>query len=241
MRALARVILALSTVGCAPAGLLQLAPRETSHSSRANARWIASESSQSTVSASVERAWLDHLLFEVEVVNQSDSALVVEPEQFSLTLSSSAELHDRRPPGPIAPASVERVRARLRWEYLVAPGILEEVPVFASTGCFVTVVGVALVERNWNPTDGASPPDPRLARQAEAGLAIESLPQSLLGRTELAPGGSVRGRLWFPAKTLRRVIHPESPDQRRHIEYGLTLQAPAALGGQQIDYFAWRK
>ena len=263
MRALAMVILALSTVGCAPAGLLQLAPRETSHSSQANARWIASESSQSTVSASVERAWLDHLLFEVEVVNQSDSMLVVEPGQFSLTLSSSADLPDRRPPGPIAPASAERVRARLERESVVAPGLGEAAYQLAGLA-LATVVVAALVAGgefpDLAPSDSeeqqAPAPDPHVSRRADAVRVLERLPQTLLGRTELAPGASVRGELWFPAHALRRSIQPEPADEhaptewsitsgsrprRRHVEYGLTLRAPAALGGQQIDYFAWRE
>jgi len=262
MRSLATVILALSTVGCAPAGLLQLAPRETSHSSQARAHWIATESSRSTVSASFERAWLDHLLFEVEVVNQSDSTLVVDPGLFSLVLTSSDDSPDRRPPNPVAPESSERVLARLERESVVAPGLSDAVLELAGLA-FAMVVVATLVAGGEFPDLAPSAseeqeepaPDPHVARRAEAVQALERLPRRLLDRTELAPGTSVRGGLWFPVRALRRVIQPEpagedaasewsitsSRPQRRNVQYGLTLRAPAALGGQQIDYFAWRE
>jgi hypothetical protein len=69
--------------------------------------------------------------------------------------------------------------------------------------------------------------------------------RELLERTELAPGQSLRGEVWFAAKPLRQLMSAESSGEGYGItaapphapsDYALTLRTPDALGGQEIEY-----
>ena len=89
MRAVLIGILALLAGGCA-APAFDLVSRDPESPWLAGNRWVRTESSRATISTSFVHTLADHLVFEVEIVNHSDSALVVDPERFSYTLSSSA-------------------------------------------------------------------------------------------------------------------------------------------------------
>jgi hypothetical protein len=268
MRAIAMGVLALLATSCAPVGVFDLAPRETSASSRVGSHWVGTESSQATVSASFERTWLDHLLFEVEVINQSDSMLVVDPAQFSLTLSGPTDAVSPKPPRRIAPESPAQVLARLERESSVGPG-LSDAALGLTAVVFAAVIVAAVVAGNANltfsgtatdsepenelesPTSVFEPDRDRWGlRRSDAGRALDESPVTLLQATELPPGRSVRGEIWFSARELRRVLGPRTFNKlagdmritagpRRAADCALTLQAPAVLGGQEIDYFAW--
>lgn len=254
MRAIATILVALSTAGCAPVGI-ELVPRQTSGSSLVTPRWVGTESSQSSVSASYDRLWLDRLVFEVEVVNQSDSTLVVDPAQFSLTLSSSTGDPPRERVLHIAPDSPARVKWRIDRESVVAPGLGDAVAGLAGIA-LATVVVATIMQGGEYPDLESTPveplPDPWAMRRAAASRMAERLGETLLHRTELAPRQQVRGELWFPARALRRVLGPrsvevpdrewsitQSVDRRRDAPCAITLRAPDALGGQEIDYFVW--
>jgi hypothetical protein len=251
--------LALLVSGCGTTGSYDLVPRENSGNGRVGT-WTGAEATQSTVSAAYQRTWLDHLILEVEVVNHSDSSIVVDPAQFKLTLSSPAD-QELAPKlrRPIVPASERRVSARLAREAAVGTGITHAAAGLAGL-VLLTAVTVAVVsgdeELSSSPGSYDTSPDDdvedRFAlRRIEASLIRERLPQTLLQRVELAPGGSVRGELWFPAKPLWQAMGPPpsgfesehritSTPGRRDVECALTLAAPATLGGQRIDYFLGR-
>jgi hypothetical protein len=69
--------------------------------------------------------------------------------------------------------------------------------------------------------------------------------RELLQRTVLAPGQSLCGEVWLPAKPLRRMLGAESSGHGHGItatpapapsDYALTLRTPDALGGQEVEY-----
>jgi hypothetical protein len=84
------------------------------------------------------------------------------------------------------------------------------------------------------------------AEAAEHRRACERSLRDLLARTELAPGQTVRGELWFPAWPLGRVLNsaPSASYEwsitalpsRSPSDHALTLRTPDGLGGQEIDY-----
>src|SRR5262249_10516066 len=148
-------------------------------------RWVGMESNRATVSASYDRAWLDHLIFDVEVTNQSDSLLVVDPQQFSLTLSNPAGDLPRRLRQRFTPESPARVRARLGREAAVGLGITD-----AAMGMAGLVLGTAIliavveggVDLSTDPTADCSTPtpfvDPLAVRREQARHARDSLPRT---------------------------------------------------------------
>jgi len=81
-------ILALLCGGCA-AGHFDLVPRDPEAPWHAGPRQVRVESSNATIKASYDGIWLDNLAFMVEVVNQTDSVLVVDPQRFTLTLATT--------------------------------------------------------------------------------------------------------------------------------------------------------
>jgi hypothetical protein len=123
MRAVVIGILALLVGGCA-APAFDLVSRDPESPWLTGNRWVRTESSRATVSTSFDHTLADHLVFEVEVVNQSDSTLVVDPERFSYTLSSSGPdlpARLRRSVAAVAPATVvarlDREVSRIDKEY----------------------------------------------------------------------------------------------------------------------------
>ena len=264
MRTLAIGILALLCGGCA-APALDLVSRDPEAPWLVGQRWVRTESSRATVTASFDRFWLDRLVFRVEVVNQSDSTLVVDPSQFSFTLASSA--------GSLSPAlrkrftaeDPDKVRTRLENASPEGGGWAALMLVGAAAAVALTVLGGDLVPAPPAETQVESPgyasgsctqpetsdagPDPPPAHDDwEASNFDRERARSirdLLEPTELAPGASVSGEVWLPAKPLRKVLGAESSDLGHGItarpapapaDYALTLRTPDALGGQEIEY-----
>ena len=110
MRAVTIGILALLCGGCA-AGQFDLVPRDPEAPWLAGPRRVRVESSNTTINASYDGIWLDHLAFMVEVVNQTDSVLVVDPQRFALTLAMAGPEEPYELPAA-DPASIQAVRYR---------------------------------------------------------------------------------------------------------------------------------
>lgn len=254
---LARILfVSVIAAGCAPARSLDLVPCDLVVASSASGRWMAMESSRTTLSVAYSRTWLDHLIFDVEVVNQGDSTLVVDPAQFSLgALSSSGRLpQDMRRRFPAE--SPEAVRARLVREAAVGRGFGDALLGF--TGIVLgTAVAVAIArgdaELYTEPAAGSGTPvDPLAVRRNDARRALEDLPQTLLLPTRVAPGRMVRGEVWFEARPLFRMLALDDDDDPgsewsitatpRHAatEYAIELRAPEAAGAQEVEFILAR-
>lgn len=255
MRAVVIGILALFCGGCA-APAFDLVSRDPETPWLAGQRWVRTEASQATVKASYDRTWLDHLIFEVEVVNQSDAPLVVDPGQFSFTLASSGGDMPRGLRKRFSAEDPAKVRARLD---RAASGELSLGETFLGFAALVTVVALAVSSAAFDPPPvgeaeyrgitGDRDPDEGATGRAEVmefRRECERSVHELLQRTELAPGASARGEVWLPAAPLRRAVggEPSPPDAgsitatpaRAPSDYALTLRTPAALGGQEIEY-----
>jgi hypothetical protein len=255
MRAALIGILALLCGGCA-APAFDLVSRDPESPWLAGQRWVRTESSRATVNASYDRTWLDDLIFDVEVVNQSDVPLVVDPSQFTFTLASSAGDLSRPLSQHFAAEDPHRVRTRLE----------RATPDGGGFGALMFVGAVAVVALAVLAGD-VDPIPPAEAEEQNAGFSNESTTsqarasesdlqqdfervrlrslRELLQRTVLAPGQSLRGEIWLPAKPLRRMLGAESSPHGHGItatpapapsDYALTLRTPNALGGQEVEY-----
>jgi hypothetical protein len=259
MRAVLIGILALLVGGCA-APAFDLVSRDPESPWLAGNRWVRTESSRATITTSFARTLADHLVFEVEIVNQSDSTLVVDPERFSYTLSSSARdlpARLRRDVAALAPANVvtrlDKEAARLHKEYERGPdqGLL----ITAVAGAvLIAALALDVVEFgemgsvSHQETSGGidiSFQDPPPPPWPDPSRLRDRCVVRLLQRVTLAPGETVRGDLWLPAAPVRKAIDPTASAGEMSItalgppaipDYGLTLRAPAELGGQEFEY-----
>jgi hypothetical protein len=258
MRAVVIGILALMCVGCAAAPSFDLVSRDPESPWLVGQRWVRTESSRATVNASYDRTFLDHLVFAVEVVNQGDAPLVVDPAQFSFTIASSSGNVPRWLRHPFAAENPAKVEARLDHELKGDAGLGGAVLDLVGT---VAVVALAVTVMDLDPAasgsdgyvDGTEDRYQQAvaaehAQDAEHRRSCQRALARLLSRTELAPGESLRGEVWFPAWPLRRAIDADTPPEyhdsistapgppRAPSDHALTLRTPEALGGQEIDY-----
>jgi len=255
MRAVMIGILALCCGGCAAAPAIDLVSRDPESPWLVGQHWVRTESSRATVSTSFDRAWLDHLIFEVEVVNQTDSALVVDPTQFSYRLSSSGDDLPARLKGsfPAVPpktvvSQLDKQISRRSDENLIVTGITVLAVVAAIA--FNRVESVDIPELTAQSSSRSSrvalyDGDPGEQRVPDRRRAREMCLQALLPHTTLAPGASVRGELWLPAWPVYKAVGsaPSENDlsitaapARAPADHEITLRTPDALGAQEIEY-----
>lgn len=260
MRAVLIGILALTCGGCA-APAFDLVSRDPEAPWLVGQRWVRTESSRATVNASFDRFWLDRLVFEVEVVNQTDAPLVVDPKQFSFTLARSGGDLPRALEKRFAAEDPDKVRTRLEqatpeggYGVLMFVGAVAVVTLAVLAGGFDPMPPAEAEVRSPDASDGgdAAPascdPDPGPPADGRASATgfdreRERSLRELLERTELAPGQSLRGEVWFAAKPLRQLVSGESSGEGHGItatparapsDHALTLRTPDALGGQEI-------
>lgn len=253
MRAVTIGILALSCCGCA-APAFDLVARDPEAPWLVGNHWVRTESSRATVNTAFDHAWLDHLIFEVEVVNQSDSTLDVDPQAFSFTLSSSGKDLPKKLRKPFAALGPEAVAARLD-KAISHQADLSFIATALMGLAVVAVVAASVVSTGelpeLGPTESSAqlavydgePHEPRAPDLRRARRVYES---RVLRRTTLAPGESVRGDLWLPTWPVSRAVGPapsESGDlsitakpARARSDHALTLRTPDALGGQEIEF-----
>jgi len=257
MRAVAIGILAVLCGGCA-APAYDLVSRDPESPWLVGQRHVRTESSRSTVTASYDRTFLGDLIFEVEVVNQSGAPLVVDPRQFSFTLASSSNDVPRSLRRRFNAENPEKVRARLDRAASGQVGFGEAALGFVGfVGAVIVVAaavsaGVLAETPSTDECESTSIVSVQQAASTQQNLIAEhrrSCQHALTGllqRTELAPGESARGEIWFPAWPLRRVVGSGATTEtgsgitatppRAPSDHALTLRTPEALGGQEIDY-----
>jgi len=253
MRVVVIGILALLVGGCA-APAFDLVSRDPESPWLTGNRWVRTESSRATVSTSFDHTLADHLVFEVEVVNQSDSTLVVDPERFSYTLSSSGPdlpARLRRSVAAVAPATVvarlDREVSRIDKEY--ERGTDQGLLITAIAGAvLIAAVALDLIEfgeisepqvSQVEVTAGTAPcvapppgtdlefhePPPPPPPPPNPRRMRDRYVVRLLQRVLLAPGESVRGDLWLPAGPVRKAIEPGASAS----EMSITATSPRAL------------
>lgn len=260
--ALAIGILALLAGGCAPAApLLDLVPRDPAAPWQAGERWVGVESDRATINASFDRAWLDHLVFDVEVVNQSDSMLTIDPRQFSFTLTSSDTRLPRALRRRFTAEDPRKVASRLQHEVPHQSGFSDGLLGLAAFVVGVVVLAAVVasdIELSSADDSGDehanSVQDVAAMQRAQAEDFTRSCRHSaetLLRPTGLAPHETVRGEIWFPIGPLRQAIGPPplagdkynittTPPKRAAAEYELTLRPPANTGALAIEYYVSR-
>jgi len=245
MRAVAICILALCCGGCA-APAFDLVSRDPESPWLTGQQWVRTESSVATVSAAFDRHWLDHMVFDVEVVNQSDAPLLVDPKQFTFTLASSGNDLPRSLRQRFAAEDPDKVRRMLE---RATPGGESPFDALMFVGC-VAVVALAVLAGtiDASPNQDSAYEDPGFRGGTDPGAMPASCParpdlqpapderamatsfeyergrsiRDLLPRMELAPRQSVRGEVWLPARVLRKVLVSESGG------HGITATPPRA-------------
>src|SRR5262249_37393791 len=122
MRTLAIGVLALLAGGCAAGRDFNLVPRDPEAPWQVAHRWVRTESSRATVNLAFDRYGYGYLVFDVEVVNQSDSALHVDPEKFSYTRASSGQDLPRKLKKPVSALRPEAALASLNRQMRIQSG-----------------------------------------------------------------------------------------------------------------------
>lgn len=263
MRRVAMSLVAMLAAGCAPATqVFDLAPHGLDAVPADGPAAVRIESTPATLVATFAGMWADFLVFDVEVVNHTDSTLVLDPAAFSYTLSSRTirlAKSLRKPVAALAPeqaaAGIDRALGARERGHAVAAGFqgLFDLVVFA-VDAFAS---------------GDSAPDEKEAQlqadleraeaHADANHAFDEWAigqrtteyeanARMLHCTELPPGRSASGSVFLPGKVVRDALGPDEPGgygnhgsitepvSQPANEFRLTLHAPAALGAQRIDY-----
>ena len=239
MRPVTIVVLALLCGGCA-APSFDLVSRDPESPWLVGNHWVRTESSRASVNTAFAKTFLDYLVFDVEVVNQSDSTLVVDPQGFSYTLSSSGKDLSKKLRQRFSAASPDAVMARL--DRAVARGADESLAVTALAGLIVIAAvamnfvdfGDMMDSQQLDPSaalavsdDVPEPPDqgswphdawgagpvPPASPEPDYRRARAAFLTRLLQRTTLGPGESVRGEVWLPAKPVTQAMgHVSQPN-----------------------------
>src|SRR5262245_56390759 len=246
--------------GCAPAPLVELVPRDIAASGSPRSRAMRMESSESTVLVQFAGPWRDWLVFDVTVTNHSDSVLRVEPEEFSMTLSTR---HGRKHVGhAVWAVQPERTLERLDlgqsresffWGALLGLGAF----VFLADRAGTNVdSGEHTPEQQDEHAEFSSNLAALLQSTEERGSARMAdrederwrWSRSALTHTLLEPGASVSGTVALPGARLRGLVGPDEPEAeaaawaitgptRRPAGYHrVTLHAPPALGRQRFEF-----
>lgn len=259
MRTMALGIAALLAGGCASAPMVDLVPRGAGASS-ARACDVRLESTEATVVAHFAGPWRQWFVFDLTVVNRSDSALVVAPEDFSITLARD---HPQKTLGrAIHAVGSERVldvldsgqsRESVLWGLLLGlegaamvanavgtiaadvQGSADDQDAHKQLAEDLGVLGTITVNAAATRTEDLSDEHYRWARSA-------------LLRTVLAPRASVSGTIAVPGTPFRSLLAPyepapdesdwsiTGPPRRPRHGYRLTLHTPTNLGGQRFEF-----
>lgn len=249
MRTVTIGALALLAGGCASMPMYDLVPRGVEPPWLQGQHWVQSESEHATLMAAFDRTWADWLVFDVEVVNRSDSTLRIDPGEFSFTLSSSrGDLRAaiREPVHAVDPGSL--MGTVDRWIPRVArdPAAVEMVEPFRGS----PALAESAQDRDDPPALETTPPEEQgplnyEQRMAELWMLRDRWASTVLVLTYLPPGHAVSGTVWLPAWPLRQALGPTRYENTLSItaqpsrlagDHALTLWAPPALGAQRIDY-----
>jgi hypothetical protein len=241
--------------------MVDLLPRGVGACRPASARDVRQESSGATVVASFAGPWRQWLVFDITVVNRSDSVLEVAPEQFSISLARSRGQRTRVLGRSIHAVGPERTldvldrgqsRESLLWGALLG---LEGAVMVANV---VSAIAGSAQETPEDQDAHAQLAEDLLALGRAtldaSGARMEDLDdehyrwaRSALLRTALAPGASVSGTIALPGAPFRRLLAPyeplpegdwtiTGPPKRPPRGYRLTLHAPSNLGGQRFEF-----
>ena len=261
---LTMAVLAVLAGGCTPAVLLDLTPRDARGSAASDPWKAVGESTNATLTVAFEGACGDCLLFDINVVNQSDSLLRADPGEFSCVVSStrrdlSASL--RRPVSALEPdaatphlerdlASGARLDAVLGAVGFLVLATLLVADIASGQSPFAEDGESAEVESCAAPGPSPSAIDSYASWSAQRMRLRERWSQDALRPTVLEPGASAHGLIALPAGPLRRALGPdEVADSRSITSFGsrpasdlrLVLRAPAVLGPQKFEFDVERK
>lgn len=262
MRTMAMGIVALLAGGCASAPMVDLVPSRAGVYPPASARDVRMESSNATVVAGFAGPWRQWLVFDITVVNRSDSVLEVAPEQFSISLTRSRGRKTR-----VLGRSVHAVASEQALDVLDRGQSRESF----LWGALLGLEGAAMVANVVSMVAGSaqeSEDDQHAHEQLANDLLVlargtvgaatarmddlddehDRWTRSALLRRALAPGASVSGTIALPGAPFRRSLAAceRAPDEslwtitgpptRPARGYRLTLQAPSNLGGQRFEF-----
>jgi len=257
-------VLAVLAGGCAPAVSLDLMPRDGGGSAASDPWTMVGESTNATLTATFDGACGDCLLFDITVVNRSDSVLRINPREFSCAVSSKRKGLSARLRRPVS--ALEPDAATPYLERDLASGAKLEGVLGAVGFLVLATVLVADIASGQSPfaDDGESAEEQPCAAPGPSSSADDSYAswsdqrtrlrerwsRDALRPTVLEPAASAHGLVALPAGPLRRALGPEEVrDSRSITSFGsrpasdlrLVLHAPAALGPQTFEFDVDRK
>ena len=262
MRMMALGIVALLASGCASAPMIDLVPSAAGAFQPASARDVRLESSNATVVAGFAGPWRQWLVFDITVVNRSDSLLEVAPEQFSISLTRSRgqktralgrSLHAVESQQALDVLDRGQSRESFLWGALLG---LEGAAMVANMVCMIAGATEESAEDQQAHEQLADnllvlargTMDAATARMDDLDDEHHRWARSALLRTALAPGASVSGAIAVPGAPLRGPLAAcerapyesawsiTGPPSRPARGFRLTLHAPSNLGGQRFEF-----
>jgi len=220
MRGLAFLAAFVLAAGCAPEPVFHLTARDSDARWRQGRQWVRHESGGVSLVASFDRTLGGCLVFDVLVVNRSDSPILIEPEAFNFTLASSGRELRAALRHPYPAVDPEAQLARID-KYLSA------IEAGHATGRVLDAIGglgnaVLEVAEAGTRTEADQERDAQLdleraCERHEADEAHESAIATLsqardywasraLRRTQLDPRQSVRGKIALPTGPMGRLL-----------------------------------
>ena len=261
MRKLACLVLILLAAGCEPAPILRLTSRDPGATWFQGQQLVRHEADGVSVVASFDRSLGMYLVFDVTVVNRSDSTLLIEPQDFNFTLASSGgELRpaQQKPFPAVDPeaelARIDKVSSALEsghanGKMLEAVGDLAEAVVdVAGAGSKTKAEQDADEKRDLEQASERRQADETHERtMASLAESRDYWASRALRRTQLAPRQSISGKIALPAgpipALLSRPTHANSItsfDDGAALAPGdiliLTLHSPIRTNAEGMEF-----
>ena len=220
----------LAAVGCQEAAVFQLTSREP------DARWLLGQqvlhrqTEATFLEVSFHRSLENYLVFDVSIANNSDSTLLIAPEDFSYVL---APAHGELPAGPsyaaIDPdaqiASLDRRAATEKAEHDTRVALGAAVDLTDMVAGLITSGSRTDDERSLDAQRDLEREAQRRVEDDDYESTVADLERlrdhwasGTLRRTHLSPRQSVGGRLALPAGPVRAFLGPPRRD-RNSIQY----------------------
>lgn len=261
MRKLACLVLLLLSAGCEPAPILQLTSRDP------DARWLEGqqlvrhESDGVSVVASFERSLGMYLVFQVTIVNRSDSTLRIDPRDFNFTLATShgaLRPAQQRPFPAVDPetelARIDKISSALESGHatgatLDAIGDLAEAVVGVATAGSKTKAEQEAEEKSdlERAIERHEADETHARTMASLAESRDYWASRALRRTQLGPRESISGKIALPAGPIPALLaRPEHSTSITtvHDRTGLppdavltlTLHAPTGCGARGMEF-----
>jgi hypothetical protein len=239
MNKLAAIVLLVLVAGCEPASVYRVTSRDADAPWFRGQQLVTREADKVGLTVAFDRSWHGSLIFDVSVVNRSDSTFVVDPADFAFTLETRLSDDSVSSRSDVVAVDPEAVLARIdnaaeaeaaSHETSVTLNALSETADLAadvSGGSSRTAEQAREDEHSDRERMAArhEEGEAHAANVTELGRLREYWGSRALRRTTLGPGQTIEGKIAMPAGALKRARVKAQGDREEH-PWGLRKPAP---------------